>query len=132
LERFVCFYGRLLEADRKSLKSVASDRSNPSPRSSPGSLPSPSSGLQQAAHRAPAINGYESNVNRTEDYNAKSCILWGKIITEWDDYRRRNAKQLRVRGVRVCLVRGQCAIFEHSLGCCLITTSTTNAFFQMS
>nr|XP_046156396.1 EVI5-like protein isoform X2 [Oncorhynchus gorbuscha] len=64
---------RLLETDSKSLRSVNSSR-----RNSVSSLVSSSSA--------------SSNLSHLEE---DSWILWGRIVNEWEDFRKKNEKQLK-------------------------------------
>lgn len=70
----VCFLGRLLETDSKSLRSV-----NGSRRNSGSSLVSSSSA--------------SSNLSHLEE---DSWILWGRIVNEWEDVRKKKEKQVKV------------------------------------
>lgn len=67
--------GRLLETDSKSLRSV-----NGSRRNSGSSLVSSSSA--------------SSNLSHLEE---DSWILWGRIVNDWDEVRKKKEKQLKVR-----------------------------------
>lgn len=69
--RFLC---RLLETDSKSLRSV-----NGSRRNSGSSLVSSSSA--------------SSNLSHLEE---DSWILWGRIVNEWEDVRKKKEKQVKV------------------------------------
>lgn len=66
---------RLLETDSKSLRSM-----NGSRRNSGSSLVSSSSA--------------SSNLSHLEE---DSWILWGRIVNEWEDVRKKKEKQLKVR-----------------------------------
>lgn len=66
---------RLLETDSKSLRSV-----NGSRRNSGSSLVSSSSA--------------SSNLSHLEE---DSWILWGRIVNDWDEVRKKKEKQLKVR-----------------------------------
>lgn len=66
---------RLLEADSKSMRSMSSSR-----RNSGSSLVSSSSA--------------SSNLSHLEE---DTWILWGRIVNEWDEWRRKKDKLLKVR-----------------------------------
>lgn len=68
---------RLLETDSKSLRSM-----NGSRRNSGSSLVSSSSA--------------SSNLSHLEE---DSWILWGRIVNEWEDVRKKKEKQLKVKPV---------------------------------
>lgn len=70
-----CLYYRLLETDSKSLRSM-----NGSRRNSGSSLVSSSSA--------------SSNLSHLEE---DSWILWGRIVNEWEEVRKKKEKQLKVR-----------------------------------
>ena len=72
---FACTLHRLLETDSKSLRSV-----NGSRRNSGSSLVSSSSA--------------SSNLSHLEE---DTWILWGRIVNEWEDVRKKKEKQLKVR-----------------------------------
>ena len=73
---FDCTIRRLLETDSKSLRSV-----NGSRRNSGSSLVSSSSA--------------SSNLSHLEE---DTWILWGRIVNEWEDVRKKKEKQLKVSG----------------------------------
>lgn len=75
---------RLLEADSKSMRSMSGSR-----RNSGSSLVSSSSA--------------SSNLSHLEE---DTWILWGRIVNEWDEWRRKKDKLLKVRrwGERMRLV----------------------------
>lgn len=75
---FLC---RLLETDSKSLRSV-----NGSRRNSGSSLVSSSSA--------------SSNLSHLEE---DSWILWGRIVNEWEDVRKKKEKQVKVVG-HICRI----------------------------
>lgn len=70
---------RLLETDSKSLRSM-----NGSRRNSGSSLVSSSSA--------------SSNLSHLEE---DSWILWGRIVNEWEEVRKKKEKQLKVRTVHI-------------------------------
>lgn len=72
-----CLDSRLLETDSKSLRSM-----NGSRRNSGSSLVSSSSA--------------SSNLSHLEE---DSWILWGRIVNEWEEVRKKKEKQLKVRPV---------------------------------
>lgn len=74
-----CLHYRLLETDSKSLRSM-----NGSRRNSGSSLVSSSSA--------------SSNLSHLEE---DSWILWGRIVNEWEEVRKKKEKQLKVRTVHV-------------------------------
>lgn len=73
------FLYRLLETDSKSLRSM-----NGSRRNSGSSLVSSSSA--------------SSNLSHLEE---DSWILWGRIVNEWEEVRKKKEKQLKVSLVRM-------------------------------
>lgn len=79
-----CPYHRLLETDSKSLRSM-----NGSRRNSGSSLVSSSSA--------------SSNLSHLEE---DSWILWGRIVNEWEEVRKKKEKQLKVRRVRATTYEG--------------------------
>lgn len=72
-------FPRLLEADSKSLRSM-----NGSRRNSGSSLVSSSSA--------------SSNLSHLEE---DTWILWGRIVNEWEEWRKKKEKLLKVKGVFV-------------------------------
>lgn len=74
-----CLHYRLLETDSKSLRSM-----NGSRRNSGSSLVSSSSA--------------SSNLSHLEE---DSWILWGRIVNEWEEVRKKKEKQLKVRLVHM-------------------------------
>nr|CAB3243940.1 EVI5-like protein [Phallusia mammillata] len=80
---------RLLEADTKSMKSVSSEKSITSRRSSNGSA-SPTSTNNTSS------SGCDNTGNVVfHNENSRAWILWGQIVNDWDEYKRKNSKQLR-------------------------------------
>lgn len=69
-----CFLPRLLEADSKSMRSMSGSR-----RNSGSSLVSSSSA--------------SSNLSHLEE---DTWILWGRIVNEWEEWRRKKDKLLKV------------------------------------
>lgn len=86
-----CLYYRLLETDSKSLRSM-----NGSRRNSGSSLVSSSSA--------------SSNLSHLEE---DTWILWGRIVNEWEEVRKKKEKQLKVSCCR-CEVTGTCVAFRRS------------------
>lgn len=87
LSRWWCSVScRLLETDSKSLRSV-----NGSRRNSGSSLVSSSSA--------------SSNLSHLEE---DSWILWGRIVNEWDDVRKKKEKQLKVKPQRFHFINCVC------------------------
>ncbi|XP_078491284.1 EVI5-like protein [Ciona intestinalis] len=77
---------RLLEADKKSLKSVSSEGGHSESRRSSNGSASPTS-----MHSA----GNDTNSNQSNDTDNKTWNLWGKIVNNWNDYQKKNGKQLK-------------------------------------
>lgn len=98
---FICLNPRLLETDSKSLRSM-----NGSRRNSGSSLVSSSSA--------------SSNLSHLEE---DSWILWGRIVNEWEEVRKKKEKQLKVRPVEVIVGHG---LHKHCCWGSVITAGRLN------
>ena len=87
---------RLLAADRKSLKSVSSEGPTGTSRRSSNGSASPTS----ISVHSVTSGGNEmcNNVGgNTPEYSDKTWNYWGRIVNDWEEQRKKNGKQLKVR-----------------------------------
>ncbi|XP_076817156.1 EVI5-like protein isoform X1 [Clavelina lepadiformis] len=84
---------RLLESDRKSLKSVSSEINFATSRRSSNGSASPTS---VSVHSA-SSNSNDSGNNSTSLHNSdnKTWVIWGRIVNDWYEFKKRNGKQLK-------------------------------------
>lgn len=77
---------RLLEADTKSLKSISSEGGRSTSRRSSGGSISPTS-----VHSNLSVNGPNDGNNIEDD----QWQLWGRIVNDWDEFKKKREKQLK-------------------------------------
>ena len=84
----------MLETDQKSLQSISSEgQAGLSSTSSNGSASPTSISVHSATL---GTNETENGGSAVPEYSDKTWNLWGKIVNEWDEYRKKNGKQLKV------------------------------------
>ena len=76
---------RILEADTKSLKSISSE----------GRRHSTSSDESHTSMLSTGVNN-DDDSSHGNDSNSKQWQLWGHIVNDWEDYKKKNGKQLKV------------------------------------
>ena len=85
---------RILEADTKSLKSISSVDGRRHSTSSDESRTSMLSAAGGVSLNQQNDNNEESAAN--DDPNCKMWNLWGHIVNDWEEYSKKNSKQLKV------------------------------------
>uniref|UniRef100_H2YPD0 Rab-GAP TBC domain-containing protein n=1 Tax=Ciona savignyi TaxID=51511 RepID=H2YPD0_CIOSA len=78
---FLLMCRRLLEADKKSLKSVSSEGGH--------------SGSRRSSNGSASPTSLHNGTDQSNDSNDKTWNLWGRIVNNWGDYQRKNGKQLK-------------------------------------